>query len=158
MAAYATHVDVWALAPQIGPFQINGKPSSLQVGAHCDDLTREVDAVLTGLGYQTPIASGPSPIAFARVKALVAWGGLAFALASRALGVTNPTDQGADWARQEYTRRLKALQSSTSFDELRDATRTTAAVEKDAVDLVGASALGSGGTSTDPTITRDQVF
>jgi len=158
MAAYATATDVSDLAPQIGYFSVTSKPSLAQVTAHCEDVTREVDAVLHGLGYQTPIVLATSPIAYARVKTLVAWAGLAFALASRTLGVANPDDHGAGWARKEYERRLAALRSSTSKDDLVDAVRTADAPERDDVDLLGATASTDGYSDTTPTITREQVF
>lgn len=158
MATYATEFDVASLAPQLPVFTVQTKPTDAQVRAHCEDVSREVDAILAGLGYQVPITTGESPIAYARVKTMVAWAGLAFALASRAMGVTNPSDHGADWARKEYERRLKALESASSADELRDALHTSAATEKDAVDLVGAPGLTEGTDDATPVVGRHQVF
>lgn len=157
MAAYATFDDLHGLAPQLGRFTPTSKPTLEQVTTFLGDVAREIDGLLTGMGYAVPIVEATSPIAYARVRALNAWGALALAIVARSIGVTNPDEQGAGYVRKEYTRRLTALRESPG-DDLLDAVKTGQATERTSADLMGSSFDGSG-TDVDTTrMTRDQVF
>lgn len=158
MSAYATFDDLHGLAPQLGRFSATTKPTLDQVTTFLADVAREIDGLLTGMGYAVPIAEATSPIAFARVKALNAWGALALAIVARSIGVTNPDEQGASYVRKEYERRLKALRESPG-DDLLDAGKTGQATERTSADLLGSSFSDvDGSDATVSAITRDQVF
>lgn len=158
MAAYATFDDLHGLAPQLGRFTATTKPSLEQVTTFLADVAREIDGLLTGLGYTVPIVEATSPIAFARVKALNAWGALALAIVARSIGVTNPDEQGAGYVRKEYARRLQALRESPG-DDLLDAVKTGQAAEKTSADLMGSSFDGSDeDIAGSARMTRDMVF
>lgn len=158
MAAYATLDDLHGLAPQLGRFTPTSKPTLEQVTAFLADVAREIDGLLTGMGYTVPIVEGTSPIAYARVKPLNAWGALALALVARSIGVTNPDEQGAGYVRKEYERRLKALRESPG-DDLLDAIKTGQATEKTSADLMASSFDGSDvDVDSSARMTRDQVF
>lgn len=158
MAAYATFDDLHGLAPQLGRFTPTSKPTLEQVTTFLADVAREIDGLLTGLGYTVPIVDATSPIAFARVKALNAWGALSLAIVARSIGVTNPDEQGANYVRKEYERRLKALATAPG-DDLLDAVKTGNAIERQTADLQASSFDGTA-TDVDGTarMTRGQVF
>lgn len=158
MAAYATLDDLHGLAPQMGRFTPTSKPTLEQATTFLADVARELDGLLGGMGYAVPIVEVTSPIAFARVKALNAWGALALAIVARSIGVTNPDEQGAGYVRKEYERRMKALRESPG-DDLLDAVKTGQAIEKTSADLM-ASSFESATIDTDSAarMTRDQVF
>ena len=154
--SYITPADVSALAPQV-TFSATSRPSETHLeDVIIPDITHEVEAILRGIGIVTPVDQTTSPVAYARVQQIIAWGALGQALASRALAAGNPDDHGAGWAMKEYQRRLKALQQSDDPDALVDAVTTGEAVVKANSELHGSHA--SDGLAGEPTVTRDQVF
>lgn len=156
--AYTTVADVEGLAPQLGRFTATSRPTRDQVETSIlPDVERQVDAVLRSVGVTLPLAVGPSPTAWAWAQQTVAWGALALVIAARAIGATNPDEQGADWARKEFNRRLTELRT-LGVDLLVDAPTTTEATETDGADLIAGSGLASESMQVEPALTRDQVF
>lgn len=161
--AYSSGVvatDISKLAPQVGLYSGTSKPTAVQIETELvPDVEREVEAVLTGLGYRVDDIASWSAAATARVKEIVKWGVLKLALMARGLTVGNPDDQGITWATREYERRLKALYDPKSPDKLVGATYTGAGLEKDGADLMASFTVGGGVDDTqERRLTRDQVF
>lgn len=157
--AYAQVSDITARAPGI-ELTASSKPSAGQATAFLADIERDVNAALTNLGYVTPIVQADSPLAFSIVKDKVAYAALARVLMARALGASQPKEQGAEAAQAVYDDWMRALGNPNSPIELPDATRTGEAVEKDGADRVSSFVQGVAATDRDvtPRITMRQVF
>jgi hypothetical protein len=155
--AYATIDDVRALAPQF-VMSTTTRPSEAQVIAYLDDVTLEVEAALSNLGYVVPVASGPRALSMLRI--IVAHGALSRAMYARSFGMGNPKDMGTDEVEAKYQRWLKDLASpSNRLVELNDAPRTSRQPLKDAADRVlGIADLDDANYQSGPRATRDQVF
>lgn len=155
--AYAQVSDVAALAPQI---TIDGttKPNTAMVQVMIAHAERDLDAALTNLGYVTPVTA---PVSVSILRDKIAHAVLARLIRSRAFGVTDPAEQGANDAERVYRDWLRAIADSRSPVELPDAARTGEAIEKDAADLIGSHVQDSEVASVQadqPVFSRTMVF
>ncbi len=81
MARYADIADVRALTPQ-RTYDGSSNPTVDQVLEFCDRKSAELDALLAGRGFTTPITEAVSPNAFGWCKAAVSYGAAADAEAA----------------------------------------------------------------------------
>ena len=149
--AYATLSDVKDRATGIrfgGPGGFD--PSKAE--AIIVSISRQVDAMVRGLGYQVPIDPTVSPESAAILKDIVVAGSVAQILKAQFYGIRDPEEIGANDAWREYTSRMKALGNPDDPLSLVDAVRL------DVGDKV-ISEISSAFTSFDDgRPTRDQVF
>lgn len=151
--AYASLSDVKDRAAGIrfgaGGFDPDKAESIIQ------SMSRQVEAMVRGLGYQVPVDAATSPESFAILKDIVVSGSIAQILKAMYYGIRDPEEIGANAAWREYTQKLRSLSNADDPLSLVDAVQLDIATK--------AVAEISGGFSGVDTYdqfrpTRDQVF
>ncbi len=155
MATYAQVSDVRALAPQL-TIDSSTKPSDGDVQAFLDRDEAVLNAILSNLGYVTPIA-GTAVAARLMVKEWLAHSALAKALRARGFGTDGDLVSQARDAQSIWDKALKDLQHPMSPLELPGVTRTDREVMKDQADVADGY-VNDAGFSCESRVTRDQRF
>ncbi|MEO8483331.1 MAG: hypothetical protein ABI634_14050 [Acidobacteriota bacterium] len=122
MSTYAQVSDIRGLAPSI-PINTSSVPTEGQAQDYLNRVESELNAILTNLGYVTPVAASATE-ARVMLKDLVATGALAKVLRARGLGVDVSLLEAAKVTEKDYRDRLKALKDADDPYELPGATRT----------------------------------
>lgn len=118
-------------------------------------INQQVDAVVHGLGFQTPVSQVTSPAAFSILQDIVIAGSIAQILKAMYYGIRDPEEVGANAAWREFTAKLKALANPD------DPLTLTDAVIVDVAEKVSAEISGNFedvGEIQQFTPTRSQVF
>ena len=151
--AYATLDDVLNAAPKL-QVSATTKPSTTDAQAIVDRVDAEVNGVLKGLGYITPVIGAAS---IQILKDIVVQGAVARILKAMFYGVRNPDEVGATDAWREYQGKLKAIADPEDPLTLPDA-QVSVAAEKSTTP-VRSSVIDELGTFVDEyRPTRDMVF
>lgn len=119
--AYLTLNDVRSAIPQV-PITATSKPSEGQVDEFIETVEGIVDAVLTGIGYTTPVTGD---YALRIVREIVMAGVLAKVLNTRDLGVRDPETSGGAHQQRRFDRLLEQLETRSDPLHLKDANPTT---------------------------------
>ena len=117
---YATFEDILAHIPHVELDNVNTKPSRKQAIGMARDVYREVNSLLSVLGYKIPIAS-TSATAIGLVGRMCAVG-TARSIEAAAASVDGKLSASADFLRKEYERMWKQLRDGDVT--LPSATRT----------------------------------
>lgn len=104
---YATFEDILAHIPHVSLDNANTKPSRAQACGIARDVYREVNALLSVLGYNIPVASSSST-AIGLVGRMCAVGA-ARSIEAGAASVAGRSSDTADFLQGEYARMWKAL-------------------------------------------------
>lgn len=118
--AYITLEEVLDQAPQI-KITATSKPNTTDAAKIVAYTEAQVNAVLKGLGYVTPLDPTDSPKSIVIVRDIITQGAIAKILKAMFYGVRNPNDVGANDAWREFEKKLAGLSNQNDPLILEDA-------------------------------------
>lgn len=116
---YATLQDVKDTIPHV-TLDATSRPPAPKVEEWCEVLSKELDAILTNIGYQTPITGANS---LAMLKEMVSNGVAAKVLRSQFSALRDPETLGYKSFVEEFKMKLEKLQSPDCAYMLPDAVK-----------------------------------
>lgn len=118
--AYITLEDVLDQAPQV-KVNATSKPNTTEAAKIVVNVEAQVNSVLAGLGYVTPLDPTESPKSIVLLRDIITQGSIAKILKAMFYGVRNPNDVGANDAWREYEKKLAGLSNQNDPMILEDA-------------------------------------